>query len=90
MEVSITVDLWCKYKSQKPPAYRLYVNNELLTERTFLWDQHINYLTEHLIVEVDRGVHELRLEPIDGNPTTEFTLENMHVNGRPAGLKFRV
>ena len=34
--VQVQYDVYCDWQG-KPPSYRLYVNGELFTERTFTW-----------------------------------------------------
>ena len=49
-----------------PPVYRLYVNDELFTERTYIW---INkYLKESVSIEVPPGDYVVRYE-LHGNGT---------------------
>jgi hypothetical protein len=42
------------------PVYRLYVNDELFTERTWRWTD--SALEENLQIEAEPGVYELRYE----------------------------
>ena len=37
-------------------SYRLYVGNDLLTERTFSWDPATTYVEEHIIINGDSGI----------------------------------
>lgn len=87
-QTCIDVDVWCKYNGA-PPTYRVYVDDELMTERTFVWNSTNNYIREHIEVLVDRGVHELRIENCGGNHV-EFITNNIMVNGKPAESKFTI
>jgi hypothetical protein len=44
--------------------YRVYVNTDLITERTWIWDNH-TFLVENLLVDLDlkRG-HTVKVEPV--------------------------
>jgi hypothetical protein len=83
-EVSITVDVMCKW-AVEPPAYRLYVNDELLTERTYIWDNSEQYVKEHIVVNLESGVHTLRLEPVASRAVI-FLKRNLTVDNRPQAL----
>lgn len=85
--VKITVDISCAYIG-KPPVYRVYVDSELLTERTFTWDSQTQYIKEHIQVNLSPGVHWLTLEQVD--ETAAFTLSNMQVDGVASATKFYV
>jgi hypothetical protein len=62
----------------QPPTYRLYIDNELLSERTFGWQSYEAFLTEHLYCGLQTGVHTLKLENLD--PEGWFELKNFIVN----------
>ena len=57
--VRVTTDIHCEKGS---PTYRLYINEELFTERTFIY--HGNYLTENFQVEAPPGMYQIRLETV--------------------------
>lgn len=61
-----------------PGIYRLYVDSDLITERswTFETDYAIN---ENLLVTLPLGRHRFRLIPVNCNPTN-FSLHNFHIN----------
>ena len=43
-----------------PPGYRIYVGNEMFTERTWIWQE--QYLEERLVVNAPPGKYNLRWE----------------------------
>ena len=54
-----------------PPVYRLFINDELLTERTYIWrDQ---YLEEHIQLDIAPGKYRLRLEKVKTLPNYKAT-----------------
>ena len=73
--VKLNVDLKCQWEGL-PPDYRIYVDDEMFTERTYRWEEPF-YLQEILQVnaEVDR-VYHVRLEPV-GPQLAEFKFENL-------------
>lgn len=77
MHYKLEVDVHAHW-NDIPPIYRLYIDNELFTERTFGWTSYQFFLKEHLHCDLDTGVHKLKLENLD--KTARFELENFTVN----------
>lgn len=50
MEVKITVDVYCERPLAKP-AYRVYFDDELMTERSYIWDNGSTTLNELNLVK---------------------------------------
>ena len=84
-ETAITVQIhalqpnWIEHEK---PKYRLYINDDLITERTWIWDMQ-TYIEEDLRVEVSQGVnHTIRLDLIKDNPMhlAQFGLQNLRIN----------
>lgn len=72
--VQIQYDVFCDWHDS-PPVYRLYVNNELFTERSFVWrDQ---YLEEVIAIDAPPGDYQIRYELIG---TGQLTAANPRVN----------
>lgn len=63
-EVSISVDIFSAWR-EIPHAYRIYIDNDLLTERTYIWNNSEQFIKEHIIVNLEPGIHKLRLESVD-------------------------
>lgn len=57
--MQITADIHCNWEGLNP-SYRLYVNDELFTERTWIWDRF--YLEETVSIEAEPGDYRLRWE----------------------------
>ncbi len=83
-EVSISVDLYCKWEVT-PPVYRLYVDDELLTERTYIWNNAEQFVREHVIVNLEPGTHTLRVESVNLK-FTNFAKRNFLINQKPVSL----
>jgi hypothetical protein len=87
-EVSLRVQVHClqpNWVEHEHSQYRLYVNDDLITERTWIWPMN-TYIAEELLVDVtERESHIVRLETILDNPRslTQFGLQNFYVNGWP-------
>lgn len=57
------------------PKYRIFVNSDLLTERSIYWDFTSQYLRENIVVELEPGIHTLRIDLAQGKG--EIVLENV-------------
>jgi hypothetical protein len=57
-----------------PPNYRIYVGNEMFTERTWIWQE--QYLVERLVVNAPPGKYNLRWELV---PPAQGTIEVTNV-----------
>jgi hypothetical protein len=68
----IEFDLYCEWKTN-PPAYRVYVNDEMFTERTYIW-QGGQYLTELLQLSAPAGQYKVRVENLGSG---SFKMRNM-------------
>ena len=82
MHTKLEVDVYSHW-SENPPIYRIYIDNEMLVERTFGWPSYQNYITEHMYCDLDTGVHTLSLENLDTNSRFElehFTVDKIPVN----------
>lgn len=58
-EVQIQYDVHCDWHG-KPPIYRLYVNDEMFTERTFIWQD--KYLSETIPIVAEPGNYIITYE----------------------------
>jgi len=92
MLVSISFDIhcekpnWAKNNSASiylDTKYRLYVNDDLITERTWIWNN-TTVLRENIWVESDSSQYLIKLEPIQKIPEQAlYTIKNLIVNGWP-------
>jgi hypothetical protein len=57
--VRVLADVFCEWEGLNP-IYRLYVNEELFTERTWNWTN--EYLEEIIKIEAEPGDYQLRWE----------------------------
>lgn len=79
-EVAISIDVYCDWMGQ-PEPYRIYVDNDLLTERTYLWNNPGQFVRENIIVFLEPGEHTVRVEPVNpGFPG--FRYENFLLNNQ--------
>jgi hypothetical protein len=83
----ITVDLYASW-GDVPPCYRVYMDNDLLTERDFIWNGTEKFIRENIIVKLGPGAHALRIEQINNSGT--LRAENVVHNGNASSLDFIV
>ena len=75
---SITVDV-CKASYRPSVRYRLYIDDELLTERDFVWDGAEIYIREHIQADLAPGPHRLHVQEIPDR--NKITITNVTVDG---------
>lgn len=78
--VMVECDVWCDWQGQ-PPRYRAYVNDELFTERTWLWED--AYLNENFQIQAAPGTYQIRYESLDG---ARLTVSNWRVISGPGAV----
>jgi len=84
--ITITADV---YSTTANESYRLYVNSDLMTERTFLWDPTIDYVEEHIIIQSDLPAnYEVSVQSVSNNAC--FTIKNVTVDGVKTERTFTV
>lgn len=87
--VTLTVDVYCN-RSEGEPGYRVYVDDEMLTERSWVWPSYEVFIRENVEVNLEPGAHRLEVREM-GNDSVFFT-KDMTVNGaaqtNPSGVFF--
>ena len=78
--VTVTADVYVT-RGDGAPTYRIYIDNDLLTERTWAWPAYEVFIREKIEVDVEPGEH--RLELVDCKDTGVFYLKNITINGEP-------
>ena len=81
VQVHVLQPGWIEYERNK---YRLYINDDLITERTWIWN--INtVIEENIFIDVPPHIsHIIRIEPIlDHQSIAQFGLRNFRVNDWP-------
>jgi hypothetical protein len=61
--VRVLADVHCDCAVDQRPIYRLYVNDELFTERTWIWEN--CYLEENFQISAPAGIYPIRFEIVD-------------------------
>ena len=84
-ENTLTVDVYASWGSVSP-RYRVYVDNNLLTERDFVWSGTDQFVRENIIVNLQPGFHTLKVEQINTGGT--IRTENIIVDGEASSCYF--
>lgn len=82
--VLVECDVFCDWHTEYP-RYRLFVNDELFAERTWIWQN--NYLKEMIQLQVDPGKYGIRIELVEPAPYAQIRFENTQVKIGPATIK---
>lgn len=81
--VQILTDVHMKWKGS-PPVYRVYVNDEMFAERTFIWQD--SYLEELLQIEAEPGQYHIRYELTPLALRARLRIRNMRVAHGPGQI----
>ena len=73
--VIAVADVDCEW-SGEPPRYRCYVNDELFTERTWIWEN--VYLEEMIPISAEPGDYTIRYELVPGT-SAGLNIQNLRV-----------
>ena len=73
--VRLLCDVHCEWEGL-PPVYRVYVNDELFTERTWVWTD--SYLEELLQINAEAGKYQIRYELLPPH-LANLQVKNMRV-----------
>jgi hypothetical protein len=84
--VRVLADVDCEWEGLNP-IYRVYVNDELFAERTWLWTT--EYLKEILQIEAEPGEYKLRWELVPPH-LAQLRVENIRVEYGPGTVENNV
>ena len=80
--VKVLADIDCQWEGLNP-IYRVYVNDELFTERTWRWTS--EYLEEMLQIEAEPGEYQLRWELVPPH-LAQLHVKNLRVDYGPGEI----
>lgn len=81
--VRVLADIDCEWEGLDP-SYRVYVNNELFSERTWIWTD--EYLEEMLQIDAEPGEYILRWELVEPH-LAQLTVKNVRVDFGPGNIE---
>ena len=82
--IKLEIDLYCSIVREHVP-YRLYINDELMTERDYIWDNTKEYITEGVPLFLDHGTHTINIENLNPNNGT-LSINTIRLNGKTITL----
>ena len=80
--VHLLCDVYCDWEGL-PPTYRVYVNDELFSERTWIWQN--EYLEELLQINAEPGDYSVSYELVSPN-LARIYVKNMRVESGNAEI----
>jgi hypothetical protein len=85
--MELTVDVYC-VRSEGNPTYRIFMDNEMLAEKTWTWPAYEVFIRENIAVNIEPGAHRLEVKAC--NCDDVFYVNNVTLNGNPnnGGLFF--
>ena len=75
--VQVQCDVFCKWNGEDT-RYRVYVNNELFAERSWIWSGKEYYLEAIITIEAPPGQYEIKYELLEP-ACSKFGIKNMQV-----------
>jgi hypothetical protein len=78
--VELTIDVFCQKNWDSSPVYRIYVDNDLLTERTWIWPSYEIFIKENILVDLDPGKHRIAVQTCGPN-SDNIVFRNLTGNG---------
>ena len=82
----IKAEIRCMY-SYNNPVYRIYVDGDFITERSWVWDHEHTLIEEQIWVNIEPGKHEIRVVSADNPRSTRFRIGTVCVNGNPVHVQ---
>ena len=80
--VQVHCDVYCKWNGDDT-RYRLYINDELFTERSWIWSGKDYYLEEVITINAPPGLYKIKYELLE--PTSnKLKIKNMRVASKNA------
>jgi len=81
-QVELTCEVRCLDEAENQ-SYRLYVDNNLITERTWIWHNQIR-IKEHVYIDIEPGEHTIKVESVNKS-FIKFLVTALHIDGQPTG-----
>ncbi len=81
----ITADVYAHW-GEVSPRYRVYVDSDLLTERDFGWPGHEVFIRENIVVDLEPGTHQLRIEQV--GKQGKIQVKNVMLDGSASNMQF--
>ncbi len=82
--VHVTADI---YTLRENSIYRVYIDDDMMTERTVYWSTFKEYVTENMVIQVEEGsTHTIRAETHSRD--NWVVIKNITVDGKKSEATF--
>jgi hypothetical protein len=78
--VALTINVFCQKDWARNPVYRVYVDDDLLTERTWIWPAYEFFIKENIEVDISPGKHRIVVQTTVPD-SDNIVFRNLTVNG---------
>ena len=86
LSTRIVLNVHCLTLQSTNPSYRVYLDDELMIARPFLWDRNKNYIEETIVANLPAGSHRVRIE--SSHVDDSFSISNVFVNSKEESKSF--
>lgn len=80
--IDLTAEIYCRVPGENL-SYRFYVDNDLITERTWAWDSDKFFIKEHVLVKLDEGEHRISISIPGSLSVNRFEVGQITLDGQP-------
>jgi hypothetical protein len=87
MLTTLSLDVYCRTTHESNLVYRIYVDQDLLTERTWIWPAYETYINEYIEVNLNPGTHRVQLVNPGGNITFKTVALNNNIVSKNTQLQ---
>lgn len=78
--IEFTADIYCKIPGENL-SYRLYVDDDLITERDWGWDEKRFFVREHVLLDLESGTHKVYVRIPGSMSINRFEIGNIAIDG---------
>ena len=79
--IDFTAEVYCREPDENL-SYRLYVDEDLITERTWVWNEKRFCVREHVLLDLDTGTHKVYVRIPGSQNTNRFEIGNITIDGQ--------
>ena len=79
--IDFTVEIYCRVPGENL-SYRFYVDDDLITERTWAWDEKQFFIKEHVLVKLEPGEHRTYITVPGSLSINRFELGKITIDGQ--------
>lgn len=81
--IEFTAEIHCRVPGENL-SYRFYVDDDLITERTWAWDNSVYFINEHVLVNLEEGPHRVYITVPGSLSINRFEVGKITLDGSEA------